>query len=243
MILKRKLIPTQDDPENRSWLGFLRPVANTHAERRSADEGTDSGVPKRQPGNHIQRGKPRRTLPLGGAGFGGARICRARQEAARRDSSLHREDDRIEPAAGDPVDPPISDRGSSRSGPLPAPTLCGKVHQQRHRAASRGGLCTRLAERAGYATDTEAGAGVVRQGRVCAFGGGVGGASVQLAPQRALPEGGGEMGANATQRDHHRRAAPARSAGKAWFSAHRHSASRRLGRSQGGCTTSMPWIR
>ena len=37
MILKRGLIPTQDDPENVRGRGGLRPDANTHAERRDAD--------------------------------------------------------------------------------------------------------------------------------------------------------------------------------------------------------------
>src|SRR5271165_2458276 len=130
MILKRELIPIQDDPENGGWLGSLRPGANTHAERRGPDEGTDSGVPERQRGNRIQRAKPRRALRLGAAGFGGARICRARQEAAGTDSSLHRQDDGTQPATSDAADPQVSRRGVVEAAPYRRQRFAVKYNSQ-----------------------------------------------------------------------------------------------------------------
>ena len=56
----------------------------------------------------------------------------------------------------------------------------------------------------------------------------------QSAPQPAVPEAGGQLGADAARCDRDWRAAQPRSARAAWFSAHRHGASRRLAWGQRG---------
>src|SRR5450759_1069843 len=100
MILKRDLIPMQDDPENGGGsTGELRPNAGTYAERRDTESRSDqpvSGIGRR---HRVCRTEPRREVHVCAAIADSARVCPARQEAAWGDSRLPAQNDRIEPAA------------------------------------------------------------------------------------------------------------------------------------------------
>src|ERR1019366_7670028 len=228
------LIPIQDDPENVKGQGVPRPDANTYAERRIADLGADPGVPQGQRDHRVPRPEPGRIVRLGGTSLGGPGVCHAGKEAARNGSSLHRQGDRLEPTPDHAVDPQVPRRRSGGSGELPAAALPGEIQEAGGGAAGGSGPCAWLAERAGNGAHYAARTPTVRQGRVCASGGNLRGASVQSAGQRGVPQTGGEMGADASQCHQHRGAAQTRAAGTARFPTHRHGAPRRLERGQRG---------
>src|SRR5437764_8795365 len=120
MILKRDLIPTQDDPENVRRRGGLRPDANTHAERRSTDQKTARRVFEGQRRDRVPSPKPGRTVRLGPGSISRAGIRCAGQETAWSDSSLPEQNHRTQPAASDAMDPPIPAGGRGASGRVPA---------------------------------------------------------------------------------------------------------------------------
>src|ERR1700682_2064764 len=149
MILKRGLIPTQDDPENVRGRGGLRPDANTHAERRGAHSGTDSRVPQRQSVDRVQRAESGRVVPLCATSAGGAGIRQAGQEAARDDSSLPEQSDGTELAANDALDPQIPRGGRGGSGGLSAAAISEQIHAPGRDAVGGGGWRARRAGRGG----------------------------------------------------------------------------------------------
>jgi len=235
------LIPIQDDRENVRRRGALRPDANTHAERRCAHPGTDPRVPQRQSIDRIHGPEPSRTIRICATRIGRSGVRRAGQETAGSNPGLLEQGHRSEPAANSAVDPPIPPRGSGRGRGVSPATLPDQIHQPGRDVVGGSGSRPQLAQRAGYGAHFQAGVRAVRQGRPCTPGGNLGGASVQSAAQPALPEAGGEVGADAAQRDCDRRATQARSARASGVSTHRHGTPGRLGRCQGGCITSMPW--
>src|ERR1700693_5221241 len=94
----------------------------------------------------------------------------------------------LKPAADHAADSgACSDRESGGEG-LSAAAVRRQVHARRHRAAGASGPRTRAVERAGNATHPEARVCRVRQSEIHAVGGDLGGASVQLAEQRGVPE-------------------------------------------------------
>src|ERR1019366_5501418 len=115
--------------------------------------------------------------------------------------------DRLEPTPDHAVDPQVPRRRSGGSGDLPAAAFPGEIHESGRGAAGGSGPCAWLAERAGNGAHYAARTPTVRQGRVCASGGNLRGASVQSAGQRGVPQTGGEMGADASQCHQHRGAA------------------------------------
>ena len=243
MILKRELIPIQDDRENGGGGGGLRPDANTHAERRCTHPGTDPRVPQRQSIHRIHRPKPSRVVRICAAGVGRSGVRPAGQEAAGSGSGLPEQGHRAEPAADDATDSQIPPGGRGGSGSVPPAAFSGQIHQRRRGAMGGSGPRPRLAQRAGHRAPFQAGVRAVRTGRPCAPGGDLGRTPVPLAGQRAVPEAGGEVGAHAAQRGYHRGAAQAGSARASGVPAHRHGTPRRRGGRQGGCTPSMPWTR
>src|ERR1039458_7548391 len=89
MILKRDLIPMQDDTENGGGLtGELRPNARTYADRREIESRSD--LPVFETGRHhrICRTEPCRKVRVCAAITGRPRVCSTRQEAAWRDPRL-----------------------------------------------------------------------------------------------------------------------------------------------------------
>src|ERR1035441_5345568 len=94
MILKRDLIPMQDDTENGGGLtGELRPNARTYADRRDVESRSDQPVFGTGRHYRICRTEPRRKVRICAAIAGGARVCTARQEAARRHPRLPEQND------------------------------------------------------------------------------------------------------------------------------------------------------
>src|ERR1035441_2437196 len=120
MILKRDLIPMQDDTENGGGLtGELRPNARTYADRRDVESRSDQPVFGTGRHYRICRTEPRRKVRICAAIAGGARVCTARQEAARRHPRLPEQNDRIEPAADRAADSDVHRNGSRRMEMLP----------------------------------------------------------------------------------------------------------------------------
>src|ERR1035438_2824247 len=96
MILKRDLIPMQDDTENEGGLtGELRPNARTHADRRDIESRSDQPVFETGRHHRICRAEARRKVRVCAAITGRARVCTPRQEAARRHPRLPEQNDRI----------------------------------------------------------------------------------------------------------------------------------------------------
>src|SRR5712691_9055356 len=230
MILKRGLIPTQDDPENGGiGIGVQRPDADTHAERRGPDRAADQGVFEGQRRDRVYRAKPGRGLQLDRANTGGPGIWQARQEAARSDPQLCEQGNRAESAADHAADPEL--RGDRKSGgqAVPAAPVSEQVYRAGCSSAGRGGWGAPALERAGDAAHSEARIRRVWQGRVWAPGRDLGLALVQPAPQRGLPQAGSGVRADAAQRGVDRRTAEARPTGPAWVPTGGHGTLRRLG--------------
>ena len=100
LILKRNLIPIQDDPEKGGGgVGVLQRDAHANAECRDAESGSDPGVPQAQPGDRVHRAKPGRGIRLGAADVGGPGVCPVRQETARQAPGLYPEGDGAQSAA------------------------------------------------------------------------------------------------------------------------------------------------
>src|SRR5579871_1859981 len=156
MILKRGLIPTQDDPENMRGRGGLRPDADTDAERRATQPGADPGVPQSQSGHRIHRPKQGRAVSVCAAGAGSARVPGARQEAAWEDSGLPEQGYRIEFAAADAVNPQVPPGRSGGTEGVPPAAISHSVHQSRCGAAGEIGWDAWLVERAGDGADPKA---------------------------------------------------------------------------------------
>jgi hypothetical protein len=242
MILKRELIPIQDDRENVRERGGLRSDATTHAKRRSADPGTDPRVPRRQSCHRIQRPEPGRAVQICGTSFSGSGVCRARQEAAGDDPLVLKQSHRAQRAANDAVDSQVLPGGRDRGGSVSPEAFPGRIYGSRPCGVGQGGSRARLAQRAGHGTHTQAGIRAVRARRVCATGGAIGLPSVQLAARRGVSETGCPMGADAAQRHRNRRAAETRSARAAGFSAWTRCI-KETGRGSKGCITSTLWTR
>src|SRR6202171_966462 len=199
MILKRGLIPTQDDPENVRGRGGLRPDANTHAERRGAHSGTDSRVPQRQSVDRVQLQESGRAVPVCAASAGGSTVRSTGQKATRSGARVPKQSDGTALAANDALDPQIPRGGRGGSGGLSAAAISEQIHAPGRDAVGGGGWRARLAERAGHGGDSPAGIPAVRPSRLRAPGGNFSSACVQLAAQRALSEASGQMGAHAAR--------------------------------------------
>src|ERR1700692_4938459 len=131
MILKRSLIPAQDDRENGRWIGVLRPDANTHGERRKSDASTNSRVSEGQPDDRIGRSESGRLVRVGATGgcggrarhhgrdgAGSARVRDTGQDGAGSDTTVPEQINQPEPAANDAADPPVPAGGRGGSGRL-----------------------------------------------------------------------------------------------------------------------------
>ena len=116
--------------------------------------------------DRIQRSEPGRFVRLGAASVSGAGICRARQEGAWSDPSVHREDDRKECAAGHAVDSSVPRGRSGGGSSIPATAICGQIQQPG--CSAFGGSGSRAHgwfERAGNGAHLSAGIPTVRQNR------------------------------------------------------------------------------
>src|SRR5712692_5020849 len=102
MSMKRGAFPTQDEHENgRGGLSMRRPDADAYAQCRGAEPGSDSGVSPIQQRDRVHREGTPGGVRLDGTSSGSAGVCWSRPQAARADSSLYPENDRLERVAGD----------------------------------------------------------------------------------------------------------------------------------------------
>ena len=224
----------QDDHENVRRRSRLRPDANSHGQRGRSHRVPDSGVPQGQSGNRFYRAKQSRSVPVHPAISGGAGIRVQGQEAARSGAGVPRQNYRLERATDDATHSPVPARRRRRGRGVPPAAVSDQVHQPGCGAAGGSRPGARLAERAGDGAHPRTGVRAVRQGRVCAPGGAFGVAPVQPEGERALPQAGGAVEADATERHTDRGAAQTRSARTSGLCAGRHRAPGRLGRSEGG---------
>src|SRR5450759_1163325 len=122
MILKRDLIPMQSDTENGGGVtGELRPNVRTYADRRDIESRSDQPVFEAGRQHRICRTEPRRKVRVCAAIAGRARVCTARQEAARRHPCLPEQNDRLEPAADRAADPDVHRNRNRRVARIPTP--------------------------------------------------------------------------------------------------------------------------
>src|ERR1035437_2401904 len=192
MILKRDLIPIQDDPENgRCRVGMPRGNAHQNAECRESNAVADRRVFEGQRRDGIRWRKPCRNVRLGAADARPSGIRPSGEEAARSDPRLPEQSDGAEPGADHATDPGVSRDRSGRGKSIPPAELCDQVQEGGYCAAGGSGSRARTAERARHATDSETRARRVRPREICASGGDLRFALVQLASQYRLPEGGG----------------------------------------------------
>jgi len=225
----------QDDTENGGGrVGMLRPGADTNAECRDAESGSDQRVPEAERRHRVCGPKPVRDLRLGAACSGGPRVRGAGQETKGRRSGVPEQGDGIERAPNGAADRDVPGERSGGTEAVPAARVHPQVHGAGRSFAGGSGSGARVFERAGDTLDTETGMRAVRQGGVCAAGPDLGGASVQSAQERILSQAGRGVRADAAEPGVDRRAPPAGPARAAGVSARGHRASRRLGRSQGG---------
>src|SRR6266446_7399629 len=213
MILKRVLIPTQDDPENRRFeVDVRRPGANTHGERRGSDRAADQRVFEGQQRHRIYGPRPGRGLRMDGANAGGPGVQASKQEEAGSHPGLPEQGHGAEPAPDNAADPELREDRDGGSQVIPAAAISEQVHRARYRAAGRSGSGAPALERARHAVHSQTGIPGVRQAGVCAPGRDLSVALVQLAPQPALPQAGRGVRGDAAEWGIDWRAAQARSA-------------------------------
>jgi hypothetical protein len=192
MILKQNLIPMQDDPENgRDRVG--KPLGNAHqnAECRESDKFTNQRVSESQRGNRVQRSKLRRGVHLGEKLLVAQEYQQQRKKQRGAIRAYLSKVAGFEPGADHAPDSSACPDGESGGEGLSAAAVRRQVHGRRHRAAGASGPRARAVERAGHATHPEARICRIRQPEIHAPGGDLGGASVQPAEQRGVPEGSG----------------------------------------------------
>ena len=213
-----------------------KPLGNAHqnAACGKSYQFTNRRVFEGERGNRIQRAKPHGGLCLGRKNAGRPGIPAAAQETAGRNTGVLEQGRRVELGADYQTDSSACSDRESRSEDLSAAAVHREIHARRHSATGAGGPRARAVERAGYAMHPKARVCRVRQSEIHAVGGDLGGASVQLAEQRGVPEGGSGVRADAAEPGFDRgapQAGPTRAAG---VSAGRYRSPRGLGWQQGG---------
>src|SRR5205807_3991957 len=112
MILKRSLIPMQDDTENGGGrVGMLRPDAATNAAYRNIESRSNQRVFETQRRHRVCGPKPERDLRLGARCAGGPGVRPASQEGTGCDSRVPERDDRTERATNGAADSEVPGNG------------------------------------------------------------------------------------------------------------------------------------
>jgi len=223
----------QDEHENEGGeIGMLRPDASTYAECRESEPGADPGVSSVQPGHRVCREAAKRGVRLGGRGSGGPRVCGTKQKRTGLDPWLYREDNRPERVANDAAGEGVSGQRKGGNEAVPAAQVRQAVQRRRPGVAGRSGSGTRMVEWSGHALHSETGVRTVQQAGICATVADLSRASVQPAPEPALPQAGGGVREDSTESGVDRRTEEAGSARTAGLSPGRYGTSRRLGGSQ-----------
>ena len=242
MILKASSIPMQDDTE--SWdsgVGHPRLSARTYAERRDSESGPDFRVSEVGGNDLVCRPKPGRKVRLGATIVGGAGVRQPRQKRAWTHPRLPEQGDRIERATNGAAHSDVPGNGSGGVEAAVAARVQPHLHRCRHRAAGRSGPGARTDEWTGDPVDSTAGVRAVREAGVCAAGGHLGGASVQLAQQRELSQTGGSVGTDTTDGSVHWGTPETGSARGVPDFCGSTRCIKAIGREPRGCITSTPW--
>jgi hypothetical protein len=224
----------QDEHEKgKNGVGVARPGASAYEECREPEPRTDPGVSQVEPGDRVCRVWTSREVCVGGGGAEGAELRQVEQAGARCSASVRGKSDGDKHVADDAINPRVSRSRHGAGSAVPTASVWRTVYGRGHRSAGRSGPGARAIERPGHAPHSSARVRAVWEQAVRAAGQDQCGASVQLASQRALPQSGGGVGADAAHGDRHWRAAQARPARTTRIPARGHGASGRLGWSQG----------
>src|SRR5712692_4384669 len=149
-------------------------------------------------------------------------------------ASVRGEDDRVEPGADDASVHLVLGGRRGEAARLPAAPFRTAVYAGGHRPAGGGGRGPRDTERAGDVQASRAGPLQLRRRAIPAFGANLGGAVVPAAVESPLPRAAHQVSGDSADAGVHRRAEKTGAAGAARIPAHRHGASGRPGRGQGG---------
>ena len=236
--------PMEDEHENgNNGVGVARPGADTDAECREPEPGSDPRVFVVERADRVQQWRAGGTIPVGGAGIGGAEVPKFGKRRAGLGTGLPAESDRIERGADHAVDPGVSRLRRNTAPVVPTARVRSEVHGGRHCVVSGRGSGTQAVERTRHAPDLAARLRTVRREAVRATVEDQRGALVQPAGERALSPPGGGVRTDAVHCGRHRTAAqsPIRKGGRgmcAWIRCIKGTA-----REPRACITSTPWMR
>src|SRR5215831_16420409 len=227
--------PMQDEHETgKNGVGVARPGADTDAECREPEPGTNPRVSTKQRADPVRGRGSVRALQLGGSAAGRAELWGVRQGRAGPGAGLRAENDGVERGADHALDPGVFGSRQSASPAVPAAPIRVEVHGRRHRVVGGSGPSAWTVERTRHAAHFAASPRAVRRATLRTAGEDQRGALVQPAGEWALSQSGGGVRANAVQHCGDRAAAQTRSAGPAGLFASGYGASRRSRRCQGG---------
>src|SRR5437867_7569536 len=187
MSMKREWITMQDEHENGGGEVGMQADASAHAECRESKPRADAGVSELQR-DRIFRRSASGSLRMDRAGLDCAGVWAPGKEGARADPRLCRESDGEEHFANDPADPELPGYRKGGGESLPAAQVRQHLHRGGRGAAGGGGSGTPTVERAGHVLHSAARVEAVWSDSVRAAGGDLGGASVQSAAQRGVPQ-------------------------------------------------------
>src|SRR5579872_4829605 len=238
MSMKRapswRAFPIQDEHERgKNGVGVARPGADTDAECRKPEPGSDPGIFAVEGADRVQQRWAGGTQPVGGASIGGAELREAREARAGIGASLRAESNGVKRGADHAVDPRVSGSWCGTSPAVSKAQVHSQVQGRRHCVVGGSGSGAWAVERTGHAADFAARLRAVRREAVRAAGADQRGALVQSAGERALSQPGGGVRADAVHCGRDRAAAQAQSARPAGLPAGGHGASRRQRGSQG----------
>src|SRR6266436_767340 len=157
----------QDEPEGGACFSYkmslkerirMLGIDHQHGRRRNAEPGADPGVSGRQrrvalPGSGTTGG-----VRLGEPDFAATRVRALEARGQGTPQTLYREDDGVEPGAGDAPDWKLSARRRSTDEAVPAASFSSTLHARRHRTAGSSGRGPRDLEWPSHAEDSATGA-------------------------------------------------------------------------------------
>jgi hypothetical protein len=157
MILKRDLIPIQDDPENgRDRVGALQGNVHTNAECRGSFTEPDRRVFEGQRRDRLQWSEPGGGVRMDPTNSDRTRVRASAQEGTGCDPGLPEQGDWAQSGADHAFNSVVPTARPNRDYALSAASVCDQVHAGGCRSAGGRGPGARAHERAGYAAGSEA---------------------------------------------------------------------------------------
>src|SRR6516164_3573681 len=187
----------QDEHETKkNGVGVARPGADTDAECREPEPGTDPRVFTKQRADRVRGRWTGGPLRVGGTGAGGAEVWAVEEGRARLGAGLRAESDRAERVADHALDPRLSGTRQSATPTVPAAQVRGEVYHRRHRVTGRSGSSAWTAKRTRDAAHLAARLRAVWRPALPTPGEDQRGALVQPAGEPAVSQSGGSVRAH-----------------------------------------------